>query len=1379
MTGKTLTAFSLCLVVVLLPCTLRADFTAYNDLSGTGSGQSSGNVTNISFSSTTGVGSGQLIDHASGANTGVTLQVTRFADAHRDDSFSVPAYVGDAAAEFGTILNPSGYIRHGTVGQGYVELLFTGLNPSKRYTVVVTGDRRGGSSYLSRTTRFSISDVDGFTDASSAGIPHTGTNWVEFSTGQNIAGHVARFTDIRPGADGDILVTAGVGTLGDGQWYLNSLKLVETSPADGVVFDPAEFSAVVGSAPRDVTLRIPAGSNAEQAVEVTIDSTHPAVAAPQGMCCEPIIVTFAAGESNQQVLPIEIGTAGTTTISTTNNAGLADAQLQVSVGAGQVEFSPSSLSAYSAQSVPLTVRISPGSNQTRAVEVTLTSDHPSRAVPAGAVNGSLLLTFAAGASNEQQILVNTGASGSTALRTVNDGGLADAVLPVTVVASAGTGFVAYNDVVHDSGSGHPALTSHVTTFNIGSGSPGPTAGMLIDKLTGAPTGVTATLTQSGGVNWQPSSSTGGSDCNPGTDARTVFDPAATVSLMGTVYYGSEGWWVDVTFTGLDPTRTYEFVTTANRNDPSYAGRITRYTISGADAFTNASTPGASVSGGGASTSFSTGHNTANGYVARWTGIDPGADGSFKVRADAGTSEYRAYAFDAFMLVQGPLTDSVHISPGHIDAVVGSQDVNVTLTIPAGSNASSEVNVALISDQPSVAEPQGAAGEPLIVVFAAGASNQQIVPIRIGAAGQATIDTQNDADLGDTQLTVSVSAGAVSLAPSDLLKASINTQVPLTVSISPGSNATRAVEVALTSDDALIAVPAGAVDGSLTLLFAAGAPSEQVIHVQAGQEGETTLRTTNDGGLANAMVPVSVVNLEWIKVVVDPYSAVDWIAHQRHKANMHTHTTQSDGAMNPAQVIDEYKARGYSILAITDHNRCTYPWENWGRYPDLLGMLAIAGNEPSDHHHLNSFFVPFTTTSTSVDLTLTQVGLAGGLAVLNHPGRYTYTVQDYVNWYNIHHHLFGLEVINQGGRYNGNWSRVWPGNDIVLWDRILSIMMPERPVWGLAADDMHTIGHLGRDWLTYLVPAPIPTAEATVTGWEDRPWMQGFLSDTQPDEAIVREATERGQYYFSSIGTHSTAVRNVLQTPVIDSIVVDDAAGTITIHATSGGQPLPASDYRWFSMAEQVHVGPTINFRTTSGVEKYVRAELVGAGGTTYTNPFGIALVGPTLAVSTSQISHVVNIGDSLPPDSFTIANGGPGTVSYTVSSNASWLSVDPDSGDSTGEADTIEVTYDLSGLSAGLHAATITIASPQAGNSPRTIQVTVDIRTVRPDFDRDGDVDLTDFAVLQLCLGLAPTSAGCQQTDLNDSNVIDGLDVNVFLDCLSGADIIALPGCDQ
>ncbi len=38
----------------------------------------------------------------------------------------------------------------------------------------------------------------------------------------------------------------------------------------------------------------------------------------------------------------------------------------------------------------------------------------------------------------------------------------------------------------------------------------------------------------------------------------------------------------------------------------------------------------------------------------------------------------------------------------------------------------------------------------------------------------------------------------------------------------------------------------------------------------------------------------------------------------YKANMHMHTTVSDGCWTPEQAKEEYKKRGYSIMAYTDH-----------------------------------------------------------------------------------------------------------------------------------------------------------------------------------------------------------------------------------------------------------------------------------------------------------------------------------------------------------------------------------------------------------------------------------------------------------------------------
>ena len=41
---------------------------------------------------------------------------------------------------------------------------------------------------------------------------------------------------------------------------------------------------------------------------------------------------------------------------------------------------------------------------------------------------------------------------------------------------------------------------------------------------------------------------------------------------------------------------------------------------------------------------------------------------------------------------------------------------------------------------------------------------------------------------------------------------------------------------------------------------------------------------------------------------------------QYKANLHSHSTLSDGKLTPQEMKDAYKSHGYSILCITDHER---------------------------------------------------------------------------------------------------------------------------------------------------------------------------------------------------------------------------------------------------------------------------------------------------------------------------------------------------------------------------------------------------------------------------------------------------------------------------
>jgi hypothetical protein len=104
---------------------------------------------------------------------------------------------------------------------------------------------------------------------------------------------------------------------------------------------------------------------------------------------------------------------------------------------------------------------------------------------------------------------------------------------------------------------------------------------------------------------------------------------------------------------------------------------------------------------------------------------------------------------------------------------------------------------------------------------------------------------------------------------------------------------------------------------------------------------------------------------------------------------------------------------------------------------------------------------------------------------------------------------------------------------------------------------------------------------------------------------------------------------------------------------------------------------------------------------------------PLIAVDRSSLTFAAQVGGSSPsPQTVRIRNGGGGSLSYTLSWAAPWLSATPASGTSTGQDNSHTVTANSAGLAEGSYAGAITIASPGAVNSPQVIGVTLQVTTV-------------------------------------------------------------------
>jgi len=304
----------------------------------------------------------------------------------------------------------------------------------------------------------------------------------------------------------------------------------------------------------------------------------------------------------------------------------------------------------------------------------------------------------------------------------------------------------------------------------------------------------------------------------------------------------------------------------------------------------------------------------------------------------------------------------------------------------------------------------------------------------------------------------------------------------------------------------------------------------------------------------------------IIIINNPYKDVDWEKTNQYKANLHTHTTESDGEFTVEETITKYYEAGYDILSITDHDNMTtekptWPWKDWGKDPDELGMLAVKGNEISNTHHIASYFNDYgDKLESQEENALKEIKARDGLATMCHPGRYDKEVEWYVDLYDNFYNspLVGMEVFSMLNRYSG---------DIELWDEINAKMMPEKIVYGHSVDDMHRKYQLFNSY--------------------------NYILMDDLTEVELRNSLKTGEFFF----VHEPYGGGKERVPRVKKIIVDE--NEIRIKADN------YSKIKWIGEGtKKISQGDTINVSELDGV--FVRAVLVNKWwGRTYTQPFGI------------------------------------------------------------------------------------------------------------------------------------------------------------------------------
>ena len=155
------------------------------------------------------------------------------------------------------------------------------------------------------------------------------------------------------------------------------------------------------------------------------------------------------------------------------------------------------------------------------------------------------------------------------------------IVAVTVLAlglamsSADAQWVAYNDCLRETGD---STTANVTGWTIHNYDLAHFTGSLKNFETGSNEAMPAVTFTMGAQGLQVSSGGAGGNPSPGTDAYEIFHGIIDFG-PNNVYYGGSGWWVEIEFTDLDPTKMYALVGTAIRSS-NYPGRKSLFTIIG-------------------------------------------------------------------------------------------------------------------------------------------------------------------------------------------------------------------------------------------------------------------------------------------------------------------------------------------------------------------------------------------------------------------------------------------------------------------------------------------------------------------------------------------------------------------------------------------------------------------------------------------------------------------------------------------------------------------------------------------------------------------------------------------------------------------------------
>ena len=203
------------------------------------------------------------------------------------------------------------------------------------------------------------------------------------------------------------------------------------------------------------------------------------------------------------------------------------------------------------------------------------------------------------------------------------------------------------------------------------------------------------------------------------------------------------------------------------------------------------------------------------------------------------------------------------------------------------------------------------------------------------------------------------------------------------------------------------------------------------------------------------------------------AAFERTGHRMLKGNLHAHSTRSDGALAPEDVLRAYAERGYDFLALTDHRRYNYV-----NYAPQTGIILVPGMEmdrdlprPGNacrHCYHTVCIGPAEGNGFRQDETFEKAEVAdqfeyqtamldaiherGNLTVHCHPGWSNTPAREFEKLRGN----FAMEIWNSDCALTCDLD-----TDALYWDELLRQGIR---IFGVAGDDSHEPEHIGRGWI---------------------------------------------------------------------------------------------------------------------------------------------------------------------------------------------------------------------------------------------------------------------------------------------------------------------------